>query len=146
MTKTELQTHDDIETLVRAFYKKVQKDDLLGPFFNAFIKTDEEWEKHYALLTAFWELNIMGVKGFDGNPAKAHNGVDKAFKQSITTKHFDKWVELWCNTIDNMYEGEKAEYAKTRARNMAKGMYKKILDQRPGGFILPGNASEIKFG
>jgi hemoglobin len=146
MVKTKLQTRNDIEKLVRSFYSKVQKDDVLGPFFNYAIKSDEEWEKHYELLTAFWELNLMDKKGFDGNPAKAHHGIDKAFKSAITTAHFDQWVSLWHKTIDQMFEGEMAEKAKMRAQNMAKGMYKKILDQRPGGFILPGDASGIKFG
>jgi hemoglobin len=146
MTKSKLQTRNDIELLVRKFYSKIQIDDLLGPFFNKMIPNEEEWEKHYQLLTAFWELNLMEVKGFDGNPAKAHHGVDKAFKQAITTKHFDRWVELWSETIGELFEGDMAEKAKLRAQNMAKGMYKKILDQRPGGFILPGNASDLKFG
>ncbi|MCU4156337.1 group III truncated hemoglobin [Carboxylicivirga sp. A043] len=146
MTRSKLQTRNDIELLVRQFYSKIQIDDLLGPFFNKMIPNEIEWEKHYQLLTDFWELNLMEVKGFDGNPAKAHHGVDKAFKQSITTKHFDRWVELWTETIDQLYEGEMAEKAKMRAQNMAKGMYKKIVDQRPGGFILPGNASDLKFG
>lgn len=146
MTKSKLQTRDDIEKLVRAFYDQVQKDELLGPFFNQTIPTKEEWEKHYQLLTAFWELNLMDKKGFDGNPAKAHHGVDKAFKQSITTNHFDRWVSLWTQTIDAMYEGEMAEKAKLRASNIAKGMYKKIVEQRPGGFALPGNAAGLKLG
>ena len=90
MIKSNLQTRDDIEKLVRSFYGKVQKDEVLGPFFNYAIKTDEEWEKHYQLLTAFWELNLMEVKGFNGNPAKAHHRIDKAFKQAITTAHFDR--------------------------------------------------------
>lgn len=146
MTKSKLQTRSDIEKLVRTFYSKVQKDDLLGPFFNAMIKGDEEWEKHYELLTAFWELNLMEKRGFDGNPAKAHHGVDKVFKQAITTNHFDRWVSLWSETLDSLFEGELADKAKKRAQNMAKGMYKKIVEQRPGGFILPGNPSDIKFG
>ncbi|WP_439183972.1 group III truncated hemoglobin [Carboxylicivirga taeanensis] len=146
MTRSNLQTRNDIEKLVRTFYGKVRKDELLRPFFNQMIKTEEEWEKHYLLLIAFWELNLLDIKGFNGNPAKAHHGVDKAFNQSITTNHFDRWVQLWCETIDAHFEGAIADKAKLRAKNMAKGMYKKILEQRPGGFILPGNASGLQLG
>jgi len=146
MAKPILQSREDIELLIRAFYAKVRQDELLGPFFNQSIPSEEEWEKHYLLLIAFWQLNLMDEKGFDGNPARAHNSVDKKFMHGITTAHFDKWVELWCHTIDDMYEGEMAEKAKMRATNMAKGMYKKIIDQRPGGFTLPGDASGLSFG
>lgn len=144
--KPDINKRENIELLVRAFYKKVQKDDLLGPFFNGTITSEEAWEEHYQLLTAFWELNLLDEKGFKGNPALAHQGVDKAFKHSITTKHFDRWVAIWKATIDEGFEGEVAENAKRRASNMAKGMYKKVLDNRPGGFILPGSASDLKFG
>ncbi|WP_430810830.1 MULTISPECIES: group III truncated hemoglobin [unclassified Carboxylicivirga] len=146
MTKPNLQTRNDIEKLVRAFYSKVQKDDTLGPFFNYAIKTPEAWEQHYQLLSDFWALNLLDQKGFDGNPARAHSGIDKAFKQAITTAHFDRWVQLWHETIDELYTGPIADKARMRAQNMARGMYKKIVDQRPGGFVLPGDASGLSFG
>ena len=146
MNKPDINKREYIEQLVRAFYKKVRKDELLGTFFNSTITTEEAWEEHYKLLTAFWELNLLDKKGFNGNPALAHQGVDKSFKHSITTKHFDRWVAIWKETIDESFEGEIAENAKRRASNMAKGMYKKVLDNRPGGFILPGSATDLKFG
>lgn len=146
MNKPDLDNRDRIETLVRAFYKKVRVNKLLAPFFNQTITTEEAWEEHFLLLTDFWELNLLEVKGFNGNPARAHQGIDKQFKHSITTGHFDQWVALWIETIDEKYEGEKAEYAKLRATNMAKGMYKKVIDNRPGGFILPNGASGLSFG
>lgn len=146
MTKPDLDNRNNIEALVHAFYAKVRKDELLGPFFNNTIKTESEWEKHLQLLVSFWELNLLEVPGFDGNPANAHQGVDKTFKHSITTSHFDRWVELWKETIDESYTGPMADKAKTRASNMAKGMYKKVLDKRPGGFILPGGSSGLSFG
>ena len=146
MAKSDIQTREDIEKLIRTFYNQVRNDELLGSFFHRFIKNEEEWEKHYRLLTAFWELNLMEKKGFDGNPAKAHHGVDKSFMHSITTLHFERWLALWCAATDQMFEGAMAEKAKTRAANMAKGMYKRIINQRPGGFVLPGGSSGLSFG
>ncbi|MCU4174642.1 group III truncated hemoglobin [Carboxylicivirga sp. N1Y90] len=146
MSKPDLDNRDNIEKVVRTFYALVRKDDVLGPFFNASIQGEEAWEEHFQLLISFWELNLLEVSGFNGNPAQAHQGVDKKFKNSITTAHFDKWVKLWTTTIDEGFEGPMAEKAKTRASNMAKGMYKKVLDKRPGGFILPGGASGISLG
>ena len=146
MTKQDLDQRDNIEKLVRTFYGRVRQDELLGPFFNGTITTEEAWESHYDLLISFWELNLLGKQGFDGNPAQAHHGVDKHFRNSISTAHFDRWVALWSTAIDELFEGEMAEKAKTKAAGMAKGMYKKILDKRPGGFIVPGGASGLSFG
>ena len=146
MSRTDINNREQIEQLIRAFYAKVRQDDLLGPFFNGTITSEEAWEEHFLLLIAFWELNLLDIAGFNGNPALAHQGVDKAFKHSITTNHFDRWVLLWKQTIDSMFEGPVASKAKLRASNMAKGMYKKVLDKRPGGFILPGGAGGLSFG
>ncbi len=146
MAKQDLINRDHIEQLVRTFYGRVRKDELLGPFFNGTITTEEAWETHYDILISFWELNLLGISGFDGNPAKAHQGVDKHFRNSLSTAHFDRWVSIWTVTIDELFEGEMAEKAKAKAANMAKGMYKKVLDKRPGGFIVPGGASGLSFG
>lgn len=146
MMKPDLNKREHIEKLVKTFYSKVKQDELLGPFFNARIKGEKAWEEHLKLLVDFWDLNLLEKKGFNGNPAMAHQKVDKSFKHSISTTHFDRWVEIWTATIDQSFEGEMAEKAKTKANNMAKGMYKKILDKRPGGFILPGSGTDLKFG
>lgn len=146
MAKADLNCRENIEKLVRTFYGRVQQDDFIGPFFNGIITSDAAWEKHYDLLVAFWEQNLLGKPGFTGNPARAHHGVDQHFKNSITAEHFDRWVTIWTKTIDELFEGEMAEKAKAKAAGMAKGMYKKVLDKRPGGFILPGGASGLSFG
>lgn len=145
MNKTDITT-DNLDQLIRVFYGRVRKDDLIGPYFNATIQGEEVWEEHYKLLVDFWALNVLGISGFNGNPAKAHHSVDKSFKNSITTDHFDRWVSIWTVTIDELFEGDMAEKAKEKARNMAKGMYKKVLERRSNGFILPGNVSGLSFG
>ena len=88
MNKTDITT-DNLDLLIRVFYGRVRKDDLIGPYFNATIQGEEVWEEHYKLLVDFWALNVLGISGFNGNPAKAHHSVDKSFKNSITTDHFD---------------------------------------------------------
>ena len=75
--------------------------------------------KHLELLVKFWDLNLLGNPGFDGNPGEAHHHTDKQFKNTITTDHFDQWTSLWSETIDELFEGPMAEKAKNKAKNMA---------------------------
>lgn len=120
----------DINILVNSFYSKVRVDELLGPIFNAHI-SDDKWPEHLDKLTDFWETNLFGVAKFKGNPTQKHINVDKNLNYSIEQKHFGRWLQIWFETIDELYEGEYADKAKNSARKMSTGQYLAIWQQRP---------------
>jgi len=125
-----IETRNDIAVLVHAFYAKIRKDELLGPIFNAHI-AKVQWPAHLSKLTDFWETNLFGVAKFKGNPSGKHRNVDKNLGYSIDQGHFGKWIQLWFETIDELYEGELANKAKQSARKMATGQYLAIWHGRP---------------
>jgi hemoglobin len=118
---------DDIELLVRTFYKRVRKDDLLGPIFEPMIK---DWEAHFAHLTNFWESNLFFKKTYGGDPLQKHIDVDIYHHDSINELHFGVWINLWYKTVDELFEGEVAQIAKNRARNMGTFIHLKIFEAR----------------
>ena len=63
--KKDIKSREDILLLVRTFYAKVRKDELLGPVFNLVI---EDWERHFEHLTDFWQSNLFFEKKYSGNP------------------------------------------------------------------------------
>lgn len=126
----EIETRDDIFILVKNFYAKIQKNEMLSPIFNSHIAKDE-WPAHLDKLTDFWVTNLFGEHCFRGNPTKKHMIVDKNLNYKVRQEHFGKWLELWFETIDSMFEGEKAFRAKNSARKMATGQYLAIWHQRP---------------
>ena len=67
---------------------------------------------------------------YQGNPLEVHVKVDKKFKQSITELHFGIWLNLWYQTLDELFEGEVVENAKRRARKMGTFLYLKIFEAR----------------
>ncbi|NRD24176.1 group III truncated hemoglobin [Winogradskyella litoriviva] len=127
MKKTDIKTRADIFQLVTSFYQKVRNDEKLGPFFNETIK---DWNAHLEHLTTFWESSLFLQTKFTGNPLEAHAKVDKAFNHSITELHFGLWLNLWFQTIDELFEGDYAENAKRRARKMGTFMYMNIFAAR----------------
>jgi len=127
MNKKDIKTREDIFLLVSKFYTKVRKDEKLGPFFNETIK---DWEAHLEHLTTFWESSLFLKTKFHGNPLEAHNKVDAAFNNSITELHFGIWLNLWYQTIDELFEGDYAGNAKRRARKMGTFMYMNIFAAR----------------
>ena len=126
----QIDNRSDINILVNSFYSKVKVDELLGPIFNAHI-SDDKWPEHLDKLTDFWETNLFGVAKFKGNPTQKHMNVDKNLNYSIEQKHFGRWLQIWFETIDELYEGEYADKAKNSARKMSTGQYLAIWQQRP---------------
>lgn len=75
----------------------------------------------------------MFLKGkYLGDPIIAHTKVDKENNNTITEKHFGIWLNLWFQTIDELFEGDYAENAKRRARKMSTFLYSKIFEARQG--------------
>ncbi len=130
MAKRKIETREDVSLLVRTFYARVRKDELLGPIFNGIIT---DWETHLELLTDFWETNLFFKRKYFGNPMHAHIEVDKKVGGTINELHFGTWINLWHQTIDELFEGETAEIAKNRSRNMGTFIHLNIFNARDKG-------------
>ncbi|WP_296317726.1 group III truncated hemoglobin [Winogradskyella sp. UBA3174] len=127
MTKSDIKNREDIFLLVSSFYEKVRSDKVLGPFFNDTIK---DWDAHLQHLTTFWESSLFLKTKYYGDPLRAHVQVDTVNNNAITELHFGLWLNLWFQTIDELFEGDYAENAKRRARKMGTFLYLKIFEAR----------------
>ena len=127
--KKDLETRDDVYLLVSSFYIKVRKDEVLAPFFNDVIK---DWDAHLERLTTFWEASLFLKTKYTGNPLETHIKVDVDNKNTITEQHFGLWLNLWLETIDELFEGDFAQNAKFKARKMGSFLYLKIFEARMG--------------
>ena len=125
-----IENRADVNKLVNKFYAKVRKDELLGPVFNHNIP-DEKWPEHLDKLTDFWESNLFRIPKFRGNPPAAHVKVDRESNYSITQKHFGRWLQLWYETIDELFVGELADLAKNAARRMSTPQFMVMWQNRP---------------
>lgn len=129
--KADIQTRADVQNLVTTFYKKVRTNELLGPFFN---ETISDWDAHFDLLTTFWESSLFMTRPlehkYQGNPIDAHIQVDQKFDEQITEMHFGVWLNLWYETIEELFQGPVADNAKRRARKMGTFIYLKIFEAR----------------
>jgi hemoglobin len=127
MHKNDIRNRDDIVLLVSKFYEKVRKDNVLGPFFN---KTIKDWNTHLNHLTTFWESSLFLKTKYSGNPLEAHVRLDADNNYTITELYFGLGLNLWFETIEELFEGDYAENAKHRARKMGTFLYLKIFEAR----------------
>ncbi|QCK16731.1 group III truncated hemoglobin [Mangrovivirga cuniculi] len=123
-TKKDIKSREDIEKLVTAFYKSVLKDKTIGYFFTEVVKLD--FDKHMPVMFDFWESVLLGGRNYSGNPMTPHFKINE--KEPLKAAHFDRWLQLWEETIDYHFEGKKSEEAKTRAGQIAGLMKFKIVN------------------
>jgi hemoglobin len=105
-----LASREDIQCLVDNFYAQVQKDELLAPIFAAVI---HDWAAHLPTMYDFWDSLLFGTMSYQGNPFAKH------IPLPINENHFNRWLEIFIQTVDNQFFGEKADEIKQRATSIA---------------------------
>lgn len=110
-TPTEIDGLAAVELLVRRFYQAAIPDPLLGPIFHTF---GVDWAEHIPKLVEFWAGRLLGTPGYASNPVAAHQPVlDRC---PFGAAELARWVELWEETVDELFVGDLADLAKQRAR------------------------------
>lgn len=113
--KKDIEARDDIILFVNSFYEKVIPDETIGFFFSKVKQVD--WAKHLPLMYDFWQNVIFHTGGYTGNPMRIHMNLHQ--QSPMRKEHFDRWLQLFNETVDELFEGEKAEQAKQRALSIA---------------------------
>ena len=127
--------------MVDAFYKKVLADKQLGFIFQDVAKVN--WATHIPLLYNFWENVILFTGPYEGNPVNLHKHLH--FIKPLNKTHFDRWNSLFIRTVDQLFEGSKAELAKERAISISGIISEKVLEHQTTkniGTRMPGNNSK----
>lgn len=110
-TKKNILTFEDCKLLVDNFYDKVRKDSYIGPIFNERIQ--DRWPEHLEKMYRFWQTVLLEEHTYFGSPFPPHAGLP------VQWSHFERWLTLFSETIDEHFTGNKATEAKWRANKMA---------------------------
>ncbi len=111
----DIEDRADCEQLVRAFYGRALVDPIIGFLFTDVAKLD--LEAHVPRITNFWETILLGAHSYGGGAFRPH--AELHFKVPLTRGHFERWLYLWTMTVDELFEGERAELAKSHAVRVA---------------------------
>ncbi|MEP7324024.1 MAG: group III truncated hemoglobin [Saprospiraceae bacterium] len=115
-------TRTDIILLIDTFYEKIKVNTLLRPVFIDIAQIN--FEHHMPILYDFWCTMLLGEMTYSRNAMEVHLQLNQ--KTPLTKAHFDEWLKLFTETVDENYLGAKAEEAKYRATNIAGLMLYKI--------------------
>lgn len=117
---------EDVANLVHTFYAKVRADELLGPIFEPIIK--DNWDPHLKRMVDFWSTILLYTRKYNDDPMPKH------MQLPVEQQHFDRWLFLFNETLDDLFAGEIAENAKLRAASIAKIML--VIRSRKDGLSV----------
>ena len=132
----DIQSRADCERLVRAFYGRALTDPVIGFLFTDVAKLD--LEAHVPRLTRFWETILLGAQSYGGGAFRPHLELNS--KAQLKQGHFDRWLQLWDMTVDELFSGAHADLAKSHAHRVAQAFEARLrsfeLQQDP--LAVPG--------
>lgn len=120
--KNDIESREDIYSLLTDFYERVKKDPEIGIIFNEVV--DMDWEHHIPLITDFWETILFDKMIYKGNAMEPHFRINRKFP--LEEKHFNTWLRLFNATLDSRFAGPRTELARKRAHSIATLMQMKM--------------------
>ena len=118
MERSALDTAAKVDHLVRVFYERLLADPVVRHHF-----IDLDLPAHLPRVAVFWNMVIFGGPA-DGTMMAKHFAHHRT--KPILPAHFDRWLEHFTATVDDLYVGDNAEEVKQRARTIAAVMKVKI--------------------
>jgi hemoglobin len=113
--KKDIENREDLVLLLNLFYQKAVKDELIGRFFTEVVPLD--LNTHIPVIADFWESVVFGSRGYRKNVMEVHQHIHQL--SSIKKEHLNQWIKLFSETVDELFEGEKAILIKQRAKSIA---------------------------
>jgi len=99
-----------IERMVRLFYERGLRDDVLGPIFRGAI---HDWEPHIAVVADFWSGVVHGTGRYRGNAYAPHA------KLAFGPEAFERWLATFESAARDALAAPEADTAIRVARHMA---------------------------
>lgn len=118
-----LEVTEDIAILVEDFYEKVFVDETIRNIFTDFMNVRSE--THFPIMIKFWETVLLAKNACHDHVIMKHINIYKA-AFPLKSLHFDKWIELFLETIDESFKVKISEVAKIRAKSIAMVLQAKI--------------------
>ena len=143
----DLETREDLERLVRAFYSRAFEDPIIGWIFTDVAHLD--LEAHVPVITSFWETLVLGVPSYSGGAFAPHAELHR--RVGLRGGHFDRWLALWYATVDELFAGPRAELTKATAYRLGTAFRGRLQGvpgpdaqeaPRPGGLLVTRHGPE----
>ena len=113
--KRDIENREDLLLLMQRFYEKLLADTSISYMFTDVAKIDILY--HLPVLVDFWEMVLFQSDTYRKNVLQLHMTLHH--QSPLKKEHFETWLNYFSQTIDELFEGEKAFLAKERAKSIA---------------------------
>ena len=113
--ENDIESREQLEEFLRAFYKKAFADELIGRFFTEVVPLD--LDTHIPIIANFWESIVFNKPSYRKNVMEVHQHIHHISK--IKKEHLHRWVKIFTETLDERFTGLKTELMKQRAKSIA---------------------------
>lgn len=120
--KKDISNRDDLLQLLTIFYSKLLADSSISYLFTEIARID--LIHHLDILVNFWDSVLFQNDVYRKNAMQPH--LDLHQKSPLQKHHFQTWLKYFNESVDELFEGEKAFLAKERALSIATVMQIKV--------------------
>ena len=119
--KRDIENRDDIDLLMQIFYQRAMADETIGYIFTDVAKLD--LKHHLPIIGDFWETLLFQSGSYQKhgrNPLMVHGELNE--KEPLLPIHFERWLEIFTDAVDELFYGERSDFLKMRARMIGNRM------------------------
>jgi len=120
--KKDITDRNDLLRLLALFYSKLLTDKSISYLFTDIAKID--MPHHLDILVDFWDSILFQKDVYGKNAMQPHMILHQ--KSPLQKHHFQTWLKYFNESVDELFEGEKAFLAKERALSIATVMQIKV--------------------
>ena len=121
--KQDILNREDLLLLMDRFYSKAMTDQSIGHYFTEIVPLN--LQKHIPVITDFWETILFDTGKYFGNTMKVHEDLHE--RSPFKSEHFNRWMAMFKETVDENFQGNNAEKIKQRAISIATVMNIKMV-------------------
>jgi hemoglobin len=106
-----------VERMVREFYADILKDEMVGPYFIKMLGSDlknGKWHEHLNTLYNFWMQMMTNESPYQGHPFPPHAFIGPLYRET-----FERWLELFHETVYRLFIPEIADKFYKKANILA---------------------------
>ena len=120
--KKDITGREDLLKLLTRLYEKLLADSSINYLFTDVAKID--LPHHLDILVNFWDSVLFQHDVYRKNAMQPHLNLHQ--QSPLQKHHFETWLKYFNETVDELFEGEKAFLAKERALSIATVMRIKV--------------------
>jgi hemoglobin len=117
---SDVASRQDIALIVDTFYRKATQDETIGYLFEGL-----DLLNHLPTIHDFWENILFRTSSYKGGMMYRHFALNA--RKPLEKKHFERWLELFTQTVDEHFAGRNAELMKQFAYSIANTIQERIL-------------------